>query len=251
MTTARRRATAALAFLSLTAACYEVPAGEQRTKEVVNDLVAREYGTASSRYRMFEAEILSPEAAPAWRRVIDHADATVREWAVDALSRIDMEDDLTLVQARLDDPVRGVRTAAVSGLIRMDRQAATAELARRLTLAAPEQVTLAAAGLVELGYTEGAALIVQRFTDPSLPESTRAALTQPLAALGGAVVIVPLVEAALDTEASVELRRLAAESAFAAEAPGMEDELRRLLGADDDYVRALAETMLGRVGQAG
>ena len=79
-----------------------------------------------------------------------------------------------------------------------------------------------------------------------MPESTRAALTQPLAALGGAVVVAPLVAVALDSGNGPELRRLAAEAAFAAEAEGVSEQLHRLLDADDEYVRALAETMLGQ-----
>ena len=48
------------------------------------------------------------------------------------------------------------------------------------------------------GFAPAAALIAGRFQDEELPESTRAALTQPLAARGGAVVVTPLVEVALD-----------------------------------------------------
>jgi HEAT repeat protein len=237
-------ALAATAFVATS--CYEVPEAERRTKEVVQDLVAREYGTASSRYRMFEEEVLSPEAAPTWRQALEHADATVREWAVDALSRIDIEEDLERVRERLDDPVRGVRTAAVSGLIRMDVERARADFVARLRSDSPDQVTLAAGGLVELDHRPGAALIVERFEDTSLPESTRAALTQPLAAIGDAAVVASLVRVALDTHAGPELRRLAAEAAFAVEIDGIADELSQLLDADDEYVRALAETMLAQ-----
>jgi HEAT repeat protein len=233
----------AVALLA-TVACGATPAAERHTKDVVADLEARAYGAASSRYRMFESEVLAPEAAPAWRHVIEHADATVREWAVDALSRIGMAEDVDLVAARLDDPVRGVRVAATSGLIRMQREAAIEEFTARIAASAPEQVTLAASGFAELEYTDGVALVVRRLQDPQLPESTRAALTQPLAALGGAPAVRALTAIALDAQLGAELRRLAAEAAFAAQADGVEDELRRLLDADDEYVRSLAATML-------
>lgn len=231
-------------MLFVAVGCGGAPVAEKHTKDVIDDLVARQYGAASSRYRMFENEVLSAAAAPTWRRAMGHTDATVREWAVDALSRIDLAEDLALVTGRLSDPVRGVRTAAVSGLIRMDREAAAEEFTTRVGSDEPEQVTLAASGFVELEHRPGAALIVARLQDGGLPESTRAALTQPLAALGGAVVVAPLVAVALDSRNGPELRRLAAEAAFAAEAEGVADQLQRLLEADDEYVRALAETML-------
>ena len=234
----------AVILLVAAAGCGEPPVAEKHTKDVIDDLVAREYGAASSRYRMFESEVLSAEASPTWRRAIEHVDATVREWAVDALSRIDEPEDLELVRGRLSDPVRGVRKAAVSGLIRMDSAAAVNEFTERLGSDAPDQVTLAASGFVELEHRAAAGLIVERFRDADLPESTRAALTQPLAALGGEIVVAPLVSAALDSTNGAELRRLAAEAAFAAEADGVADQLRQLLDADDEYVRALAETML-------
>jgi len=234
----------AAAMLLITVACGEAPVAEKHTKNVIDDLVAREYGSASSRYRMFETEVLSADAAPTWRRAIDHVDATVREWAVDALSRINVAEDLELVRGRLSDPVRGVRKAAVSGLIRMDRDVAIEEFTTRLASDTSDQVTLAATGFVELEHRAAAMLIVARFQDTELPESTRAALTQPLAALGGAVVVGPLVGVALDPGNGAELRRLSAEAAFAAEAEDVTEHLRRLLGADDEYVRALAETML-------
>jgi HEAT repeat protein len=126
----------------------------------------------------------------------------------------------------------------------MDPATAVEEFTARLRSDASEQVTLAAAGMVELGNGDAAPLLVERFVDPSLPESTRAALTQPIAALGDADVVPALVDAALDQSLGAQLRRLAADAAFAVEAEGMDDELRRLLAADDDYVRALAESML-------
>jgi len=240
----RRALALTLTMLLVAAGCGGSDVAEKRTKEVIGDLVARQYATATSRYRMFESEVVSAEAAPTWRFALQHVDATVREWAVDALSRIDLVEDLTLVKGRLSDPVRGVRVAAVSGLIRMDRDVAVEEFTTRIGSDEPEQVTLAASGFVELEHRPGAALIVERLQDGGLPESTRAALTQPLAALGGAMVVVPLVEVALDSSNGPELRRLAAEAAFAAEAEGVADQLQRLLAADDEYVRALAETML-------
>lgn len=243
---ARVRAVALAALAFAVAGCYEEPEGERRTKEVIDDLVAREFGRATSRYRMYEEVILAAEAAPAWRRAADHSDATVREWALDALARIGDRADLGLLRNGLEDTVRSVRLAAVTGLVRMDPATAAEEFTARLQADAPEQVTLAAAGLVELDHRAAAPLLVARFGDASLPESTRAALTQPIAALGGADVVAPLVDAALDPTLGAQLRRLAADSAFAIEAQGVEAELERLLAADDEYVSALAATMLGR-----
>lgn len=240
-----RRLLAAM-MLFAAVACGEAPVAEKHTQDVIDDLAARKYGAASSRYRMFESEVLSADAAPIWRRAMEHVDATVREWAVDALSRINLAEDLARVKERLDDPVRGVRAAAVSGLIRMDSATAIEEFTVRLASEAPEQVTLAASGFVALEHHPAAALIVRRFQDGELPESTRAALTQPLAALGGDVVVAPLVAVALDSGNGTELRRLAAEAAFAADAEGVREQLHRLLDADDEYVRVLAETMLGQ-----
>ncbi len=232
-------------FLVAAVACGEAPVAGKHTTAVIDDLVARQYGAASSRYRMFETEVISPAAAPTWRRAVEHVDATVREWAIDALSRIGLPEDVALVRERMADPVRGVRKAAVSGLIRMDREAAIEALTSGIGSDSPEQVTLAATGFVELEHRPATALIVERIQDVELPESTRAALTQPLAALGGANVVGPLVEIAFDSGNGAELRRLAAEAAFAAEAEGVAEQLRRLLEADDEYVRTLAATMLG------
>ncbi|NKB89771.1 MAG: hypothetical protein GKS06_16275 [Acidobacteria bacterium] len=244
-----RRVNAAALLLAASAsiaACAGEPEGEQRIKEIIDDLVAREYTRATSRYRMFEAEILAPAASPSWRRATDHSDETVREWAVDALWRIGLESDIDVVRARLDDPVRGVRMMAVDGLIQMAPEEAAAEFKLRLSGDAPEQVTLAASGLADMQDRTALPLLIERFQDPSLPESTRAALTQPMAVLGTAVVVAPLVDAALNSGLGTELRRLAAEAAFAAEAEGVGDMLMRLLDADDEYVRALADSMIER-----
>jgi HEAT repeat protein len=240
----RSRPATLLVLALMLAGCAEESVSERYANDVIDDLVAREFGTASSRYRRYEAEVLAAEAAPVWRKAVEHGDSTVREWAVDALSRINLEGDFEIVRAALMDPARGVRTAAADGLARMDPQAATAEFLERLGSDLPDQVTLAANGLMNLGARPHVRQITERFLDPELPEATRSALTQSLAVLGDAGVVAVLVDAALDADLGTELRRLAAEAAFAVEAVDVDDELRRLLQADDEYIEALAGAML-------
>jgi histidine ammonia-lyase len=61
------------------------------------------------------------------------------------------------------------------------------------------------------------------------------------AAVGDPVVVAELVDLALDVEADVSLRRLAAEAAVAINRADPRVVLRRLAGATDDYIQALGE----------
>ena len=227
--------------LLLGLACAAESVSVQRTREIIDDLVAQQFGAASSRYRMYESEVLSIDAAPVWRRALGHADATVREWAVDALSRIGDAEDVGRIAGLLDDTSRGVRQQALDALIRIDPSVATESFRARLQGSSPEQVALAAQGLAQLGVRDTALAILERVGDTTLPVSTRGALMQPLAALGDPAVVAELVDLALDGEVEVSLRRLAAEAAVAIDSPDPRPALRRLAGADDDYVRALGE----------
>jgi len=224
-----------------TFACAAESVSVQRTREIVDDLVAHEFGAASSRYRMFESEVLSIEAAPVWRRALAHSDATVREWAVDALSRIGAVEDVDRIAELLDDTSRGVRQQTLDALIRIEPSVAAESFLQRLESSAPEQVVLAAQGLAQIGVKDAAPAILRRARDAALPASTRGALMQQLAALGDPVVVAELVDLALDVEADVSLRRLAAEAAVAIDTADPSLVLRRLAGATDDYIQALGE----------
>lgn len=225
----------------LVAACggLEEDPGAVRSQQVIDDLVAHEYGRASSRYRLYESEVLSAGAAPVWRRALGHEDATVREWAVDSLSRIGQPGDFSAIEERLDDTSRGVRLQAVDALIRIDSGAAGEVFAARLQLDDPVQVALAAGGLATLGDRSAVPTLAARLRDTALPAATRAALTQPLAALGDAAVVPLLVDVAIDPDTDLQLRRLAAEAAVAIDARDPTDAIGRLEEADDDYVRVL------------
>ena len=236
----RRTGTAAIALLAAFA-CGAESVSIQHTREVIDDLTAHEFGAASSRYRMYESEVLSIEAAPIWRRALAHSDATVREWAVDALSRIGAAEDVDRIADLLEDTSRGVRQQALDALIRIDPSVATESFRRRLESSVPEQVVLAAQGLAQAGATDAALAILQRAGDITLPPSTRGALMQPLAAIGDPVVVPALVDLALDDAADPQLRRLAAEAAVAIDTADPRVALRRLASANDDYVRALGE----------
>lgn len=222
------------------AACAEDP-GAVRSREIIQDLVAQEYGRAASRYRQFEEDVLSPGAAPAWRRAVDHQDSTVREWALDALSRIDLPEDVDRLARALTDASRGVRRQALDGLIRMDPARAEEEFRALLEAERPEYVVLGAQGLAELGADGVAPAVLERFLDRRLPAATRGALAGSLGRLGDPVAAEALADVALDSEADVQLRRLAAEALVGLDGAGVRDQIERLVEADDEYVRTLAE----------
>lgn len=241
---ARRCRAVVVAFLLLSStACGEDP-GAVRSREIIEDLAAQEYGRASSRYRQFENEVLAPGAAPVWRRALEHQDPTVREWAVDTLSRIADAEDVDVIAERLRDPSRGVRQQAVAGLLRLDRDRAVSEFRALLADDRPEAVVLGAQGLAEAGEADAAAAIRERFEDATLPDATRAALTQPLAALGDPASAAALADVAADAGADTQLRRLAAEALVTLEGPSVREQVARLAGSDDEYVAALAAEAL-------
>ena len=129
----------------------------------------------------------------------------------------------------------------MDAFIRIDSDASAAAFRERLASSAPEQVVLAAQGLAQLGTPDAGPVILRRAADATLPDSTRGALMQPLAALGDPTVVPHLVDLALDTESDAQLRRLAAEAAVAIDTPDPSLALRRLATANDDYIRALGE----------
>lgn len=231
--------------LLLAAGCSEDP-GRAETRRVIRDLATQEYGRATSRYRQHEEAVLSPSAAPLWREAIDHDDSTVREWAVDALSRIGLEQDIDRVVARLEDPVRGVRRRAAEGLVGMAPSRAREEFFARLEGDTPAQVVLAAEGLALLQAEGAAERIASRLSDPALPAASRAALTQPLATLGDPAAAVPLADIAVDPEADTQLRRLAGEALVVLDGAGVREQVERLLQADDEYVTTLAREYLAQ-----
>lgn len=218
--------------------------GSGTAQQIIDELASQQFGRASTRYRAAEDEVLSPAAAPTWRRALEHDDTTVREWAVDALSRIGMEGDGELVALRLGDVSRGVRQLAIDGLVRMDPELARREFETRLGSADPEQVVVGAQGIARLGATEASGKILERLVDERLPAPTRAALTGPLATLGDPAAAPTLVDVALDVDASLQLRRLAAEAAVVLTGPGVREAIERLVDVDDEYIRALAEEAL-------
>ena len=235
---------AAVAVLAMVG-CGAESIAAKHTRDIIDDLVAQDFGAASNLYRKYESEVLSLEAAPVWRRALAHSDPTVREWAVDSLSRIGAREDVDRIAGLLDDPSRGVRHQALDAFIRIDSGAARDSFCQRLGRSAPEQVVLAAQGLAQIGAVDASSAILRRAVDTALPESTRGALMQPLAALGDPGVVAPLVDLALDVLAGVQLRRLAADAAVSIDTPDRSHVLRRLATAKDAYVVALSERALG------
>ncbi len=222
--------------------CAEDPAVEQ-TRLVILELVAQNFASATSRYRMFEEELLSPSAAPVWRQAMEHEDATVREWAVDALSRIGEPQDLERVQARLEDRSRGVRRQAVSALVRMNPAAAEAAFEALLGSEDAQRVVLGAEGAVELGTPSMVPQMIERLGAEALPPATRGVLAERLAQLNTPLAVPALLEVAADATADTLLRRLAAEALVATEGEEAAAALGQLIESDDDYIRELASTI--------
>lgn len=212
---------------------------------IVEDLMAQRYGQASSRYRAAEEEVLSPAAAPAWRRALENEDPTVREWAVDALSRIGEPEDLPRLVVALDDPFRKVQEAAAQGLIRMDEEAARQAFLERLERRDPDALVTAAQGLVGLGDRTAVPQLVRLLQDPEVPAGVRGVVAQALGDLGDPWAAEPLAGLALDPAADLQLRRLAAEALAVLEGPEARRALQRLREADDAYVREVARRALG------
>ncbi len=209
-------------------------------KSVIDDLVAQRFGTATARYRNDEEAILSPAAAPGWRRGLDHQDATVREWSVDALARIGEPEDVSRIVAALDDPFRGVQEAAERGIIDMDPAAARTAFAERLASGDAAQQMISAQGLADLGDPAAVDLLLAEVGDPVAEDAVRRVIVQSLAVLSEPRAIGPLAAIAADGDASLLLRRSAAEGLATFDQEEATEALRRLLDSDDGYVRELA-----------
>jgi HEAT repeat protein len=236
-----------VALAVLVAACASAEALEV-SQRIIDYLAVGDFGRASSLYRQQEALVLSPAAAPVWRRGLEHQNPSVREWSVDALSRIAGDGDFDLLVAALDDSSRGVRHQARDGIIRMDPQRAAAIFRDLLGSHEPDQIVLAAQGAAELEDAGAVHAIVDRLGDETLPAATRGTLAQPLAVIGDRAALAPLVEVASDPGADVQLRRLAAEGAIALAGELGDEEaiavIVSLADSDDDYVRALAASAI-------
>lgn len=234
--------TACLAALLSLAGCAEDPATEQ-TRMVILELVGQNFASATSRYRMYEQQILSPAAAPVWREAVEHEDPTVREWAVDALARIGEPEDLERVLAALEDRSRGVRRQAVASLASMDREAAAAAFEELLRSGDAERVTLGAEGVVELGGGQLVPLILERFVSEELPAPTRGVLAERLAQINTPTAVPALLAVASQAGADLQLRRLAAEALGATEGDEALEAIGQLVDSDDDYIRDLARAL--------
>lgn len=230
------------------AACGGGYSGRQAVEDIVQDLAVQEYGRASARYRRYEEQVLDEAAAPAWRRALEHEDATVREWAVDALSRIGEPEDIERLEGMLDDPFRSVQDAAARGLVRMDPEAARRALLERLASDDPVAQAVAAGVLGELGDPEVVEALVAQLTDPAVEPGVRSVVAQGLAEAGDPRAAGPLTDVALDRDNPTQLRRTAAEVLATLEGAGVEAALRRLLEADDEYIRDVGRRALEQVG---
>lgn len=235
----RGKVAAVVITMGTAAACGGAGA-EDAVRLIIEELAVQRYGTATARYRQQEELILSPAAAPGWRRGLEHEDATVREWSVDSLARIGEPEDVDRIVAALGDPFQNVREAAARSLVDLDPDRAAAAFVERLSSADPLQQTIAAQGLAELGAAGGVPPLVERFTDAATDAAVRAVMAQSLARLGDPRAIAPLAAVAGDADVDTGLRRNAAEalSTFAtAEATAA---LRELLDVDDVYIQEVA-----------
>lgn len=240
------RPTVVVLLLAL-AGCGGADPTRRAVEQIVEDLAVQEYGRASARYRQFEERILDESAASAWRRALDHGDPTVREWAVDALSRIGRPADVPRVREMLDDPFRKVQDAAAQGLVRMNPDVAREALLGRLVSDDPVDQAVAASVLGELGGAGVVDALLVALGDPDVEPGVRGIVAQALARAGDPRAAAHLAEVALDAAAPVELRRTAAEVLATLEGPGVESGLRSLLGADDAYVRDVARRALDQI----
>ena len=234
-----RRKKLASALALLVAACTTDPTGSA-VERVIDDLAAQRYGTATARYRADEERILSPDAAPAWRRGLEHEDATVREWSVDALFRIGRPEDVPRIVAALDDPFRRVQEVAANGLVELDPQAARRAFAERLQAGEPMQRMIAAQGLADLQDTTAVLPLIEQLENRALDDAVRGVIAQSLATLGDAEAAAPLARLAADPTLGLQLRRTAAEAVATLSGAAAVSALQRLLESDDEYIRDLA-----------
>ena len=211
---------------------------------IVENLAAQRYGNATAIYREAEDVVLSEAAADSWRRALGHEDATVRQWAVDALSRIGDPADLPLVVDALDDSFRKVQEIAAEGLMRMDPDHAREVFIQRLESGDVMARVLAAQTLADMGETVAVPRMIEQLQDDSLDDGVRDVLAQSLGRLGDSRAAIPLAEVAMDESANLQLRRSAADAVTLLPSAEAREALLRMLDADDAYVRDLAESAL-------
>ena len=227
-----------LALFSL--ACSSGDQTPALVKSVIDDLASQRFGTATARYRSDEDAILSPAAAPAWRRGLEHQDATVREWSVDALARIGEPEDVSRVVAALEDPFRRVQEAAARGIVDMDPSAARTAFGERLASGDPLQQMISAQGLADLGDASGVDFLLAQVGNPAVEEAVRGVIVQSLAVLSDPRAIAALAAIAADADTGLQLRRNAAEGLATFEQDEATEALRGLLDSDDGYVQEVA-----------
>ena len=235
------------AVLLLTLSLAACSSGEQTgplVKRVVDDLAAQRFGTATARYRQDEATILSPAAAPEWRRGLLHQDATVREWAVDALARIGLAEDVPLIVESLDDPFRRVQEAAARGIVAMDPEAASAAFTARVASADALRQMIAAQGLADLGDPSGVDPLLAQIGNADVEDAVRGVIAQSLAVLGDPRAAAPLAAIAADPDANLQLRRNAVEALATFEQDEATEAMRGLLESDDSYVQEVARRII-------
>jgi len=218
---------------------------DQVVRSIIDDLASQRFGTATARYRAEEELILSPAAAPAWRRGLEHQDATVREWSIDAIARIGLPEDVDRVVAALDDPFRNVQEAAARSLVELDTEAARDAFLARLSGTDPMKQTLAAQGLADLG--DGAAVepLIVKLGDDGVDSAVRGIVAQSLALLADPRAIAPLALVSGDATSEVRLRRNAVEALATFDDEEATEALRGLLDSEDDYVREVARRAIG------
>jgi HEAT repeat protein len=209
-------------------------------KLIIDELASQRFGVATARYRQSEEIVLSPGAAPAWRRGLEHQDPTVREWSVDSLARIGLPEDVPRVAAALDDPFRNVQEAAARSLVDLDPAVAAEAFVARLSSDEPMLQTIAAQGLADLGDAAAAEPLIALFEDDGVEAAVRRVAAQSLAAIGDPRAIDPLAAVAGDAAADLGLRRDAVEALATFEQDEATRLLRELLGSDDAYVQEIA-----------
>jgi HEAT repeat protein len=218
-------------------------AGDQTgalVKSVIDDLASQRYGRATARYSRDESDILSPAATRAWRRGLDHQDATVREWSVDALARIGDPEDLPRIVSALDDPFRRVQETAARGIAEMDPVAARMAFTERLMSGGPMQQMLSAQGLGDLGDPIGVDALLAQVGNSDIEEAVRNVIVQSLATVADPRAIVPLATIAANTANGVQLRRNAADALSTFEQEAATLALLALLDSGDSYVEEVA-----------
>ena len=209
-------------------------------KSVIDDLASQRFGTATARYTKDETAILSSAAAVAWRRGLEHQDATVREWSVDSLARIGEPEDLPRIVSALDDPFRRVQEAAARGIADMDPVVARIVFAERLVEGDPLQQMISAQGLADLGDPTSADSLLAQVSNSDVEEPVRGVIVQSLAAISDPRAIAPLAAIAADAANGVQLRRNAAEALSTFKGDAATLALLGLLDSDDSYVEEVA-----------